>query len=58
MAAFVSLLEAKAKDAQPLHDPLPSCTTLFLAGSDPATYGHKTIALTTELKEPYLLGQS
>ena len=48
MAAFVSVLEAKAKDAgtakkrlqagrnaQPLHDPLPSCTTLFLA----ATYG-------------------
>ena len=52
MAAFVSLLEAKAKrcrngkkrlqagrNAQPLHDPLPACTTLFLAGIEPATYG-------------------
>ena len=24
---------------QPLHDPLPSCTTLFLAEIEPATYG-------------------
>ena len=59
MVAFVSVLEAKAKrcrngkkrlqagrNAQPLHDPLPSRTTLFLAGIEPA------IALTTELKEP------
>ena len=46
------------RNAQPLHDPLPSYTTLFLAGSEPTTYGHKTIALTTELKEPYMLGQS
>ena len=51
MAAFVSLLEAKAKDAgtakndykqvetRSLHDPLPSCTTLFLVGIELATYG-------------------
>ena len=46
------------RNAEPLHDPLPSYTTLFLAGSEPTTYGRKTIALTTELKEPYMLGQS
>ena len=46
------------RNAQPLHDPLPSYTTLFLAGSEPKTYGRKTIALTTDLKEPYMLGQS
>ena len=45
-AAFVSVLEAKAKDAGTAKkdykqgdDPLPSCTTLFLAGSESATYG-------------------
>ena len=27
------------RNAQPLHNPLPSCTTLFLAGIEPATYG-------------------
>ena len=27
------------KNAQPLHDPMPSCTTLFLAGIEPATVG-------------------
>ena len=27
------------RNAQPLHDPLPSCTTLFLAWIEPATYG-------------------
>ena len=71
MAAFVSLLEAKAKrcrngktrlqagrNAQPLHDPLPPCTTLILVGTEPITYAHKTIALTTELKQPYMLRQS
>ena len=71
MAAFVSVLEAKAKDAgtakndykqvetrQPLHDPLPSCTTWFPVGLSPRPMAHKTIALTTELKEPYMLGQS
>ena len=46
------------RNAQPLHDPLPSCTTLFLAGIEPRPMAHKTIALTTELKEPYMLGQS
>ena len=71
MAAFVSVLEAKAKrcwngkkrsqagrNAQPLHDQLPSCTTWFLVGLSPRPMAHKTIALTTELKEPYMLGQS
>ena len=28
-----------SRNAQPLHDPSPSCTTLFLAGIEPATYG-------------------
>ena len=71
MAAFVSVLEAKAKrcrngikrlqagrNAQPLHDPLPSCTTWFLVGLSPRPMAHKTIALTTELKEPYMLGKA
>ena len=71
MAAFVSVLEAKAKrcrngkkrlqagrNVQPLHDPLPSCTTWFLVGLGPRPMAHKTIALTTELKEPYMLGHS
>ena len=46
------------RNAQPLHDPLPSCTTWFLVGLSPRPMAHKTIALTTELKEPYMLGHS
>ena len=46
------------RNAQPLHDPLPSCTTWFLVGLSPRPMAHKTIALTTELTEPYMLGQS
>ena len=46
------------RNAQPLHDPLPSCTTWFLVGLSPRPMARKTIALTTELKEPYTLGQS
>ena len=37
------------RNAQPLHDPLPSCTTWFLVGLSPRPMAHKTIALTTEL---------
>ena len=48
MAAFVSLLEAVAI----LHNTVP-------CGIEPARpMAHKTIALTTELKEPYMLGHS
>ena len=46
------------RNAQPLHDPLPSCTTWFLVGLSPRPMAHKTIALTTELKEPYMLEHS
>ena len=44
------------RNAQPLHDPLPSYTTLFLAGLSPRPMAHKTVALTTELKEPLHAG--
>ena len=67
MAAFVSVLEAKAKDAgeRQKNDykqvearshsmirrhPAQHCS---LRGLSPRPMAHKTIALTTELKEPY-----
>ena len=75
MAAFVSLLEAKAKDAGKAKDvgtakndykqvetrshsmirchPAQHCS---LRGLSPRPMAHKTSALTTELKEPYMLG--
>ena len=71
MAAFVSVLEAKAKDAGTAKNdykqvearshsmirryPAQNCS---LRGLSPRPMAHKTIALTTELKEPYMLGQS
>ena len=71
MAAFVSVLEAKAKDAGTAKNDYkqvetrshsmircPSCAKWFLVGLSPRPMAHKTIALTTELKEPYMLGHS
>ena len=72
MAAFVSVLEVKAKDAGTAkndhkqvetrsHSMIrrrPAQQTLFLVGLSLRPMAHKTIALTTELKEPYMLGQS
>ena len=71
MAAFVSVLEAKAKDAGTAKNDYkqvetrshsmircPSCTTWFLVGLSLRPMAHKTSALTTELKEPYMLGHS
>ena len=72
MAAFVSLLEAKAKDAGTAKNdhkqvetrshsmirrhPAQHCS---LRGIEPATYGYKTIALTAELSKGTLhAGQS
>ena len=71
MAAFVSVLEAKAKDAGTAKNDHKQVETRShsmirrhpaqhgsLWGLSPRPMAHKTIALTTELKEPYMLGQS
>ena len=71
MAAFVSVLEAKAKDAGTANNDYKQVETrshsmirchpaqhCSLRGFSPRPMAHKTIALTTELKEPYMLGQS
>ena len=71
MAAFVSLLEAKAKDARTAKNDYKQVETrshsmirrhpaqhCSLRGLSPRPTAHKTSALTTELKEPYMLGQS
>ena len=72
MAAFVSVLEAKAKDAGTAKNdhkqvetrsystmtrrhPAQHCS---LRGLSPRPMAHNTLALTTELKEPYMLGHS